>query len=93
MRNVFRIFIWASAGFLVAAGWGFYFSTANKGIPIGPVVSALARLTEPVAGVVVYFKPDYPFGLRSVAIANVVTYAFAGLIVETTRRRVRRPNA
>jgi hypothetical protein len=87
MRSGFRVVIWASAGFLVSAGWGFYFATTNKAIPIRLVVDALARLTQPAAAVVVYFNPHYLLGLRAVAIANAVTYAFVGLIVETIRRR------
>jgi len=79
--------MWASAGFLVSAGWGFYFATTNKAIPIRLIVDALARLTQPAAAVVLYFNPHYLLGLRAVAIANAVTYAFVGLIVETIRRR------
>jgi hypothetical protein len=79
--------MWASAGFLVSAGWGFYFATTNKAIPSRLIVDALARLTQPAAAVVLYFNPHYLLGLRAVAIANAVTYAFVGLIVETIRRR------
>jgi hypothetical protein len=95
MRNGFRIVMWASAGFLVSAGWGFYFAAINKDIPIdihvAParaelIVDALARLTQPAAAVVVYFNPHYLLGLRAVEIANAVTYAFVGLIVEMIRR-------
>ena len=86
MRSGFRVVIWASAGFLVSAGWGFYFATTNKAIPIRLVVDALARLTQPAAAVVVYFNPHYPLGLRALAIVNGVTYALAGLIVATIRR-------
>jgi hypothetical protein len=78
--------MWASAGFLVSVGWGFYFAATDKSVPIGPIVYALARLTEPVAAVAVYFNSHYPLGLRTVAIANATTYALLGLIVETIRR-------
>jgi hypothetical protein len=87
MRNGFRIVTWATAGFLVSAGWGFYFATADKSIPIRRIVDALTRLTQPVAAVVVYFNPDYLLGLRAVEIANAATYLLAGLVVETIRRR------
>ena len=87
MRSGFRVVMWASAGFLVSAGWGSYFATTNKAIPIRLIVDALARLTQPAAAVVVYFNPHYLLGVRAVAIANAVTYAFVGLIVETIRRR------
>ena len=87
MRSGLRIIIWASAGFLISAGWGFYFAATNKSTPIAPIVYALARLTEPAAAVVLYFNPHYLLGLRAVAIANSMTYAFVGLIVEMIRRR------
>jgi hypothetical protein len=86
MRNGFRIVLWSSAGFLVSAGWGFYFATANKSIPIGPIVYALSRLTEPAAAIILYFNPHYLLGLRAAEIANAITYAFVGLIVGTIRR-------
>ena len=88
MRNaVIRIAMWASAGFLVSVGWGVYFSNADKAIPIGPTVYALAEFTEPIAAVVLYLDPTYLLGLRSVVVANAATYALLGLIVETFRRR------
>jgi hypothetical protein len=87
MRSGFRIVMWASAGFLISAGWGFYFAAADKDIPIGLIVYALASLTQPTVAVVVYFNPQYLLGLRAVEIANAVTYAGVGLILETIRRR------
>jgi hypothetical protein len=92
LRNGFRIVMWASAGFLVSAGWGFYFAATNKDIPIGLIVYALASLTQPAAAVVVYFNPHYLLGLRAVEIANAVTYALLGLIVETARRHSQIPH-
>jgi len=86
MRSGLRIIIWASAGFLVSAGWGLYFAATNKDIPIGLIVYALATLTQPTVAVFVYFNPHTLFGLRAVEIANAATYAFVGLIVETIRR-------
>jgi hypothetical protein len=76
----------ATAGFLVSAGWGFYFATANKETPIGVIVDVLVRLTQPAAAAIAYLNPDYFLGLRAVAIANAVTYAFLGLIAGTIRR-------
>jgi hypothetical protein len=87
MKDGFRMVIWASVGLLVSAGWGFYFAAANKDIPIGPIVNALVGLTQPAVALVVHFNPDSLLGLRAVAIANAVTYALIGLIVETIRRR------
>jgi hypothetical protein len=89
MRNrmKFRIAIWASAGFLIAATWGIYFANANKADPIEPIVYTLARLTEPVVAVSEYL--NLPVGLRSVVVLNAATYALVGLIVETIRRHYR----
>jgi hypothetical protein len=87
MRISFRIVMWSIAGFLVSAAWGFYFATADKSIPIGQIVYALARLTEPAAAIVISFNSHYPLGLRAVEFMNAVTYALLGLIVETIRRR------
>lgn len=90
MKSVLiRIATWMSAGFLVSFGWGLYFATANKGIPIGPIVMALARLTNPTAAVVLYLNPGSPLGLTWVAVTNAATYALLGLIVETVRRHHR----
>jgi hypothetical protein len=89
MRIGFRIIMWASAGLLISAGWGFYFAASNKSIPIGPIVGARARLTEPVAALVAYLYPNYSLGLRVVVIANAATYAIVGILVDTIRRRSR----
>jgi hypothetical protein len=88
MRIGFRIVMWASAGFLISAGWGFYFAVADKSVPIGPIVYALTRLTVPAAAVLIH----YPLGLRAVEIMNAATYALLGLIMETIRRRSQIPD-
>jgi hypothetical protein len=80
-----RVGVWAATGLLIAMGWGFYFATANKATPIGPLVYVMARLTQPIIATVVYFDPDIPLGLHSAVVANAATYALLGLIVETER--------
>lgn len=90
MKSVLiRISTWMGAGLLVSFGWGFYFATANKGIPIGPIVYALARLTQPITAVVLYLNPASPLGLTWVAVTNAATYALLGLMVETVGRHHR----
>ncbi len=86
MRNsVIRIAIWASVGFLISSGWGLYFAKANKANPIGPIVYAVANVTQPVAGIThSYF--DFPRGLRAVEVENATTYALIGLFLATIRR-------
>jgi hypothetical protein len=79
----YRIAMWSSAGFLVAVGWALYFARASKDNPIEPIVSALVRLTCPVA----IAGSHYPISIYWVLVANVATYAVAGLIVETLRRQ------
>jgi hypothetical protein len=84
MKNtLIRIAMWASAGFVVSLGWGFYFASTNKGVPIEPAVYALARLTQPIAALVLYLNPSYPLGVTWAEVANAATYALVGLIVET----------
>ena len=90
MRSVLiRIATWMSAGFLASFGWGFYFATTNKSIPLGPMVNILTRLTQPTAAIVLYLKPDSPLGLTWVAVTNAATYALLGLMVELVRRHGR----
>ena len=87
MRNlVIRIAMWASAGFLVSAGWGFYFASTNKAVPVEPAIYALFWLTQPV---VWFLDRTAPIGLSLVVVANAAAYALLGLIVETLRRRYR----
>jgi len=79
----YRIALWAGAGFLIAGGWAVYFALASKDRPIGPIVSAVARLTCPVAIV----GSHIALSVYWVLVANVVTYALVGLAVETLRRQ------
>ncbi len=77
--------MWASAGFIVAVGWGFYFANANRAEPIGPIINTLATLTLPLVAVVASYG-DFPIGLRTAVVANTATYALIGLILGTIRR-------
>jgi hypothetical protein len=79
-----RIAIWAGIGFLVAGSWGLYFAAANKDNPIGPLVYALAILSQPVAAIASSLK--FPVGLSWVVVGNAATYALIGLIVESLQR-------
>jgi hypothetical protein len=90
MRNVLlRTALWASAGFLVALGWGLYFASTNKDIPIDAIIDALAMLTQPTAAVILHIRPSLPLGLFTVAVANAVTYALLGLSAEMIRQHYR----
>ena len=82
-----RMAVWASAGFSVSLGWGIYFASASKAVPIEPAVYALAGLTQPAAAIFLYLKPHFPLGLTWVVAANAATYALLGLMVETIRHR------
>jgi hypothetical protein len=85
----YRIAMWASAGFLIAAGWNFYVLAVSpvQVASAEPMVWALVRLTCPVVLASFYFH----FGLYFfwVLLANAATYAFVGLIVEGLHRRFR----
>jgi hypothetical protein len=84
----YRIAIWAAAGFLVAGGWAVYFLARNKDLPITPIVSALIRLSCPIAIV----GSHYPVSLYSALAANVATYALVGLVIETLRPQFNHSN-
>jgi hypothetical protein len=85
---VIRIALWASVGFLISTGWGFYFANTDKANPINPSVYVLIYASQPIAGIThSYF--DFPRGLRAVEIENAVTYALIGLILEPILRRHR----
>ncbi len=75
----YRIAMWAVVGLLISAAWAVLLL-----LPITspePILWTLARWTQPVVNI--------PVGLRFywVILANVATYAFLGLIVESVRRR------
>lgn len=82
----YRIAIWASAGFLVAACWALYFAMRIKDNPIEPLVYTLGSLTQPVVLIGSHFHFGMSFYL--VILANAATYALVGLIVETLRQRL-----
>jgi hypothetical protein len=84
----YRIAIWAAAGFLVASGWAVYFFVKNRDLPMEPIVSALIRLSCPIAIV----GSHHPVSLYSAVAANVATYALVGLVVETLRRQFNHSN-
>jgi hypothetical protein len=80
----YRIAMWASAGFLVAACWALYFAMRSKDNPMEPIVYTLGSLTQPVVLIGSYFHFGMSFYL--VILANAATYALVGLIVETSDR-------
>jgi hypothetical protein len=84
----YRIAIWASAGFLVAAGWAIYLLVASQDHLIEPAVSTFIRVTCPVA----IIGSHYPVNLYAALVANVATYALIGLLVETLRRQSKHAN-
>jgi hypothetical protein len=81
----YRIAVWATVGLLVAGGWALYFANASKDVAIDPVVSILIRLTCPIA----IAGAHYPISLYWILVANAVTYALAGFIVETVQQQLR----
>jgi hypothetical protein len=75
-------------GFLIASGWAVYFFARNKDLPIEPIVSTLIRLSCPIAIV----GSHHPVSVYSTLAANVATFAFVGLLVETLRRQFNHSN-
>lgn len=84
----YRIAMWASAGFLAAGFWALFalatFPSTNERMRD---VWTLVCLTCPVA----IAGRHYPIALYEVLVANAVTYALIGLIVETLRRQLHHP--
>lgn len=82
-----RIAIWAAVGVLVAGGWALYaFASAEPVTPAEPLVWNFALITQPFLLAPFHFH----FGIRWYwfLLANAVTYALVGLIVESLRRQV-----
>jgi hypothetical protein len=83
----YRIAAWASAGFLVAAGWALYaFATTPPPIASAGPIMTLIEFSCPVvlAGNCFHFGVSLYWSL----IANAATYALLGLIAETFRQRL-----
>jgi hypothetical protein len=86
---VFRIAMWSSAGILVSVGWGLYFASTSKSLPIEPIAYTLASLTQPTAAAALQLKLIHQLGLAWAVALNAVTYALLGLIVEWIRQHNR----
>jgi hypothetical protein len=81
----YRIAIWATAGFLVAAFWAIYaFATFPDTNERMRNVWALITVTCPVA----IAGKHFPLSMYLVFVANAATYALAGVIVEAARRQL-----
>ena len=81
----YRIAMWASAGLWVAGCWALLFAATSKENPIEPIVYTLVHITCPIAIAGSYF----PLSLYWVLVANGVTYALIGLLVETLRHQLK----
>jgi hypothetical protein len=82
-----KIFMWASAGFFVAAFWALYaFATFPSTNEAMRNIWGWISLTCPIeiAG------KHYPIGLYEMLAINALTYASVGLIVESLRQQLHR---
>jgi thiosulfate reductase cytochrome b subunit len=79
-----RIAIWAVSGALVVGLWSIYLSNM-PGAPRG-IVAILLDATCPIA-----LARQHHITIYLVLLANALTYALAGLVVETRWRPVKRP--
>jgi hypothetical protein len=78
-----RIAIWATVGAIVVVVWRIYISaTLSNPLGTGGLGRALVYLTCPIA----IARQQHPQGFYFVLIANAVTYALAGVVVEAMRR-------
>ena len=80
----YRIAMWAIAGFLVAGFWALFaiatFPSTNERIRD---VWTFVCVTCPIA-----IAHRHPISLYETLVANAVTYALVGLVVETLRKRL-----
>ena len=81
----YRITMWAIAGFLVAGFWAmFAVATFPSTSERMREVWTFVWLTCPIA----IAGMHHAISLHETLVANAVTYALVGLIVETTRKRL-----
>jgi len=83
-----NVLIWASVGFLVAAGWALLPLLMGPG-PLsttGPLWT-LIEMTCPVVLASLHFH--FPVYFLRAIVANAVTYALLGALVETLRHSLR----
>ena len=80
-----RIAIWAGVGFLVAGCWAIYafVTTPPAMTSVDPIVT-LVGITCPIT-----LLSSHPLSLYWVILANAVTYALLGMILESLWRRLR----
>jgi len=79
-----RIAIWTVSGALVVGLWSIYLSNM-PGAPRG-IVAILLDATCPIA-----LERQHHMTIYFVLLANALTYALAGLVVETMWRPTKRP--
>lgn len=82
-----RIAMWASPGLMIAVGWAVYaFATTAPAMTSGDPVMTLVELTCPIVFAGMHF--NFGVSLFWSLVANVVTYALLGAIVESARLRL-----
>lgn len=80
-RVIYRIAIWASAGFVVTCFWVLYAAIA----PVTEPILILSAISQPIL-LVLHFNVGR---LEEVLLANAATYALIGLLVETLRQKTK----
>jgi hypothetical protein len=83
-----KVFIWATAGFLVASLWALYAAATfpSPSISSRPIFWTLVYMTCPV----VFASFHFHFGIKLywVLLANAATYGLFGLAVESLRQQL-----
>ena len=79
-----RIAMWAAVGFLVAGFWALFALATFPSVERMRDAWTFICITCPVA----IAGMHYPISVYETLLANTVTYALVGLVVETLRRRL-----
>jgi hypothetical protein len=80
----YRIALWAIVGFLLAGFWALFARVTFPSSERMRDVWTFVCVTCPIA----IAGMRHPIGLYETLVANAVTYALVGLIVETFRKRL-----
>lgn len=81
-----RIAVWAGAGFLIAGFWALFAIATFPSFERMREAWTLICLTCPIA----IAGMHYPISVYETLLANALTYALVGLIVEGLRRQLQR---
>ena len=83
-----RIAVWAGSGFAIAVAWALYaLATHPPSMTSADPILPLVQLTCPIVFASSYFH--FGVSLYWSLVANAVTYSLIGLLVESSRHRLK----